>query len=109
MPVSTTEKTALTQAHQVLAGLISALVVDPVPNPLEVALAAVTAERDELALVVQRATADMESLVEQRNALQTKLDAKAAAMDELDAADAAADAAEAAEDAARARARNAGE
>lgn len=100
---------AATQAQQVVAGLVAALVADPEPNPLQVALDAMTAERNALAQSLQTATADLISAVDQRNALQAKLDAKNAAMDALDAADAAADAAEAAEDAARIAARNAGE
>lgn len=116
MPLTTAERTSLdqataaaTQAQQVVAGLVAALVADTEPHPLQVALDAMTAERDELAQALQTATADLSVVTGQRNGMQAKLIAKAAAMDALDAADAAADAAEAAEDAARAAARAAGE
>ncbi len=93
MPLTTSEQTALnqataaaTQAQQAVAVLVAALVADTEPHPLQVALDAMTAERD---------------------ALQAKINDSKARLDAAAAADVAGDAAEAAEDTARNEARQA--
>lgn len=88
MPLSTVEKSTLQASVQTLIDEVNALVVDPDPNPLQVALDAANA-----ALAV--ANADLTAANDTITALNSKIDAAKAAMAQADAADAAEDTARA--------------
>jgi hypothetical protein len=68
MSVSATEKAALLDLTQQLVAGITALVVDPVPDPRDEVIA-------ELNNTVQLLTTDLQAVTQQRDALQARIDA----------------------------------
>jgi hypothetical protein len=73
MPLTATQKTQLQSDVQTLSDAVTALAVDPIPNPLQVQLDA--------------AQAQIVTLQQGNTALQAKIDAAKTAMARADAAD----------------------